>query len=267
MTSKVEYLGAIIEQGVNYKLFRCNRIAPKDENKEININYKVCEHKDILYFKYSKESRSSEIINFSKSNTQKASQIKTILNNRVSCPRSDEHKNKTKGHEYLFVRSFGNTNRHYCICHEKNKKNRYEFIVDSKNIVTIRKFFEIHSYALFEKLNEIYKNIGTYKAYDYIYDEYRILELLFKIGFSDKIIAKLLGTNQSKINRIKQKNEYKKVTKIRETNSTNAYVFKWMIKDVSEYDKNAFHILLKEYGFKITSEINVADVKDFYGES
>ncbi|MGB5793837.1 hypothetical protein, partial [Poseidonibacter sp.] len=220
---------------------------------------KECEHDDVLYFKYSKKTKNTEIIDFSERQREKQSQINEILRSRVICPRADEHKLKKKDHKYLSVRSYGNTNRQYCICHESNKRNRYEFIFDNKSIITIRKFLEVHSYELYEKLFEIYSNIGTYKAYDYIYDKYRIIKLLFKIGYSDEIIAKLLGTNQTKINRIKRKNEYKKVTKIRATNSTNSYVFKWKIKDVSQYDINALHTLLKKYGFKITSEIKSAN--------
>lgn len=257
VTSKVEYLGVLIENNENYKLLRCNRKMSTD--KDINTIYKAIEHDDALYFKYSKKTRITEIIDFSECRREKQSQIKKLLSSRVNCPRAYEHEIKKEDHEYLSVRSYGNKNRQYCICHKSNKRNRYEFIFDDKNIITIRKFLEVHSYELYEKLFKIYCNIGTYKPYDFIYDEYKILELLFKIGFSDQIIAKLLGTNQSKINRIKLKNEYGKVTKIRATNSTNAYVFKWKIKDVSQYDINALHTLLKKYGFKITSEIKRAD--------
>lgn len=48
-------------------------------------------------------------------------------------------------------------------------------------------------------------------------------------------------------------------------NSTN--VFNWKIKAISKYKIKAFYDLLKEYGFKQTSEIKIAEVKDVYGES
>lgn len=92
-TSKVEYLGAIIEDGVNYKLFKCNR---KLDSEEINVTNKIYEHNDILYFKYSKKNKSSEIIYFRDYLTKKESQIRKLLRSRIVCPRFDEHSKRLK---------------------------------------------------------------------------------------------------------------------------------------------------------------------------
>ena len=255
MTSKVEYLGVIIEDGVNYKLFRCVGKNVEDDKKH-----------DILYFKHSKDTRNSEIIHFRDYMTKKESQIRKLLRSRIACPRFERHSKKIRNHKYIFVRSYGNSKRQYCICHEKNKKNRYEFIVDNKKTISIKEFLETHVYELYEKLLDISENVKADKSYDFVCKEYKILELLFKIGFPDKIIAKFLGTNQTKINRIKLKNNFKHVMRIRTVDFSHSNVFEWKIRDISYYKIKTFHNLIEEYGFKITSKIKTADAKDTYGE-